>query len=169
MVEPALQTKCAAHHGRRRHICDQRIARRRPQTLAEPVHDPQDDHLPRRRGHCDDGTHGSRQEVTADDQAPASLDPVREPTGDELYERGGGIRGPVERAQRQRASAQHARDERREQRIHHLTREIVEKGNGTEQLDLPGKMITHPSQVPTESVRQEGRRTVARRRGRRAV
>src|SRR5207244_4388943 len=43
---------------------------------------------------------------------------------------------------------------RRQQRVYHLTREIVEKGNGTEQLDLPGEplAITHPGRVPNGSM-----------------
>src|SRR2546427_157697 len=64
--------------------------------------------------------------------------------------------GPASRAartHRPRPATEHPGDERREQRIHHLTREIVEKGYSPEQLALPweGGTVTHPGRVPSES------------------
>src|ERR1043166_6773688 len=101
----------------------------------------------------DDRPDENGEQVATDDQGAAPLGAVGQPAGDELYERRGGIGRAVERAKRQRPATEHAGDERREQRVHHLTREIVEQGNRTEQLDLPGKrlMITHSGRVPSGS------------------
>ena len=42
MVEPALQSKGATDDRSRRHVRDQRIARRPPHPFAQPIHDAQD-------------------------------------------------------------------------------------------------------------------------------
>src|SRR3989475_4410385 len=58
--------------------------------------------------------------------------------------------GAVQRTQRRRPAAQDAGDERRQKRVHHLTREIVEKGDSTEKLDLPGEGRSEERRVGKE-------------------
>src|SRR6266540_509152 len=106
MIQPALQSERPPADRFRRHIGDQRVTGWSPQPFAEAIDDAQADDLPRRRGGRDDGPYGGRDEVADDDQRPAAGWPVGETAGDELYERGGGIGGAVERAQRHGPAAQ---------------------------------------------------------------
>ncbi len=137
VIHAPLQSEGAPPQLRRRHVGDERVARRRAEPLPQPVHHPQPDHLPRRARDGDDGPHHHRNEIAEHDHRPAQARPVGQSPRPELHECRRELGRPVERAQDLRPAAQHPRDERGEQRVDHFAREIVEQRDPAEQLHLP--------------------------------
>ena len=150
VVQSALQPEGAAAHLGRSDVGDQGVARRRTDPLADAVGHPQPDHLPGGAGQGDHRPHQHRDDVAEDDEAAAPPRRVGQAPGTVLDERRREFRRPVERAERQRAAAQHPGHERREQRVDHLAREIVEQRDEPEQKDRPGE-LTHPVPDPSAS------------------
>ncbi len=125
MVEATLQTERSAPQRLGRDVRDQRVARRRAETLPQTVDHPQPDHLPGGGRHGDHGAHDDRDEVPDHDQRPAARRSIRQLARNELHQRRRRIGGAVERAQRDGTTPQHPGDERGEQGVNHLACEVV--------------------------------------------
>ncbi len=126
MIRRAMQPEGAPLQLPRRDLRNQRIARWRTQTLPDPVQHPKPHHLPRRAGYRHQGTHQNRRPVAEEDEGllPSAL--VGQSTADPFGDRRGQVGRPVERPERGRRTTERADDVRRQERVHHLAREIVE-------------------------------------------
>ena len=70
MVGPAMESERPAPERGRRDPGDERVARRRPEALPDPVDHPEAHHLPRRARHRDQRTHQHRRGVADQDERP---------------------------------------------------------------------------------------------------
>ena len=114
---------------------DERVARRRPEALPDPVDHPEAHHLPRRARHRDQRPHQHRRGVADQDERRAPAGPVGQPAAHHLEHRGGQVRRAVEQPEQRGAAAERAGDEGREERVDHLAREIVEQRDERQSLD----------------------------------
>ena len=83
---------------------------------------------------------GQRGEAVAGHDPRLALQAaVGQPAGDQLGEIGGRLGDPVDRAERGRRQAEHDRDERRQQRVIDLARQVHQQADEAEHPDVAGK------------------------------
>ena len=123
-------------------ICNQRIARRAANPLADTVYkacrqdrtDPGGEREQRFCQRC--------QSVTQQHQRFPSSDPVGEYTGKDLGYGGSRLGDPFDQPYRQRACAQHGNQEHRQKTVDHLGGEIHEEAHQAECYDPSGEVAT---------------------------
>src|SRR6185295_11708323 len=108
-------------------IGDQRVARGRPDPLADPVRDPDREDLPGRLSEGDERPDERRERIAEDDQRLSPPQAVRPPARGELQEGGRRLRGSLDRPHRHGAGADDRRQEDRQQRVDHLARRVGEE------------------------------------------
>ncbi len=118
---------------------EHRVARRAADAFAQPVGEPQHEHLQPSAGHRDERPHGRRQPVAGEHQRLRRAPAIRHPAGDDLEEAVGRFGDALDDAERHRAGAEHARQEQRHQWIDHFARGVGEEAHPPEQPDRTRK------------------------------
>ncbi len=136
------------------------VARRAADPLAEPIGEPDRQHLRPRGREPDQRPHHRREAVAREDERLRRAPAVGQPPGQDLEPAAGRLRGPFDHAKRHRARADHLREEERQQRIDHLARHVGEEAHPPEQPD--GTRETEPG-TRAELMRFVQRRRASRR------